>query len=156
ARSIGCPVGTIRVRLSRARERLRDRLTRRGVAPARGALAGWLISDVGAALPPTAAIPTAPVLGGAAWVEATVRAASGLSMGRTAMAGIVSASVIYFYEKVVMGMLIDWCKVAAIWTIGAGLVITGAISVAASGRGGQQQETKSTKPPQGAQAALGA
>src|SRR5262249_40027523 len=41
ARRIGCPVGTVLSRLAWARGRLRDRLTRRGVAPAAaGALAG--------------------------------------------------------------------------------------------------------------------
>ena len=34
ARRMGCPVGTIGVRLARARERLRSRLIRRGIAPA--------------------------------------------------------------------------------------------------------------------------
>ena len=39
ARHLGCPVGTIKSRLVRGRERLRRRLTRRGVAPCAGALA---------------------------------------------------------------------------------------------------------------------
>jgi RNA polymerase sigma factor (sigma-70 family) len=39
ARRLGCPVGTVGVRLSRGREILRTRLTRRGVAPASAALA---------------------------------------------------------------------------------------------------------------------
>jgi RND family efflux transporter MFP subunit len=33
ARRLGCPVGTVKSRLSRARDRLRDRLSRRGLAP---------------------------------------------------------------------------------------------------------------------------
>ncbi|CAN5611185.1 hypothetical protein BH23PLA1_BH23PLA1_34810 [soil metagenome] len=39
ARLLGCPVPTLRTRLTRARKRLRDRLTRRGLAPALGLLA---------------------------------------------------------------------------------------------------------------------
>src|SRR6185437_10455432 len=39
ARSLGWPVGTVKSRLSRGRERLRDRLVRRGVARAGGPLA---------------------------------------------------------------------------------------------------------------------
>src|SRR5262249_1199773 len=42
ARRLGCPVGTVESRLHRARERLRSRLARRGLAPAVGALAGML------------------------------------------------------------------------------------------------------------------
>ena len=38
ARHLGCPIGTIGSRLARGRERLRDRLARRGLAPAVGAL----------------------------------------------------------------------------------------------------------------------
>ncbi len=38
ARQLGCPVGTVQSRLARGRERLRKRLTRRGLAPALGAL----------------------------------------------------------------------------------------------------------------------
>src|SRR5207302_902811 len=34
SRLLGCPLGTVSSRLTRARERLRDRLTRRGFAPA--------------------------------------------------------------------------------------------------------------------------
>jgi RNA polymerase sigma factor (sigma-70 family) len=39
ARRLGCPVGTVESRLSRARERLRARLTRRGLSPTYSALA---------------------------------------------------------------------------------------------------------------------
>jgi RNA polymerase sigma factor (sigma-70 family) len=38
ARSLGCPVGTVASRLARGRQQLRDRLTRRGLAPAAVAL----------------------------------------------------------------------------------------------------------------------
>ena len=41
ARALGWPVGTVKSRQARARQRLRDRLTRRGVAPGLAPLAGW-------------------------------------------------------------------------------------------------------------------
>jgi HlyD family secretion protein len=41
ARALGWPVGTVKSRQARARQRLRDRLTRRGVAPGLAPLAAW-------------------------------------------------------------------------------------------------------------------
>ena len=52
ARRLGCAQGTIMSRLSRGRERLRQRLTRRGLAPAVGLLTAGLSADgAGAAVP---------------------------------------------------------------------------------------------------------
>jgi RNA polymerase sigma factor (sigma-70 family) len=42
ARRLGCPVGTVESRLSRAREQLRTRLARRGLAPTASAMGGIL------------------------------------------------------------------------------------------------------------------
>ncbi len=42
ARRLGCPVGTVESRLSRARDQLRTRLARRGLAPTASAIAGLL------------------------------------------------------------------------------------------------------------------
>ena len=41
ARRLGCPAGTVGVRLKRARERLRGRLTRRGIGLSPAVLAAW-------------------------------------------------------------------------------------------------------------------
>ena len=49
ARLLGCPAGTVSSRLTRARERLRERLTRRGFAPAIVATA--IVSDAAPAVP---------------------------------------------------------------------------------------------------------
>ena len=54
ARHLGCPIGTIGSRLARGRERLRDRLARRGLAPAVGTLVAMLSTDSeGAGMPAT-------------------------------------------------------------------------------------------------------
>jgi RNA polymerase sigma factor (sigma-70 family) len=53
AERLGCPVGTVESRLFRARERLRARLIRRGLAPTAGAIVGALLpAEASAALTP--------------------------------------------------------------------------------------------------------
>jgi RNA polymerase sigma factor (sigma-70 family) len=51
ARRLGCPVGTVESRLSRGRQRLRDRLVRRGLAPAAAAMSAELAREASAAMP---------------------------------------------------------------------------------------------------------
>src|SRR5262249_4964781 len=52
AAELRCPPGTVSSRLTRARERLRDRLARRGLALSAGALAAAVSPQAGAAGPP--------------------------------------------------------------------------------------------------------
>ena len=52
ARHLGLPVGTVKSRQARGRQRLRDRLLRRGLAPSSGLV-------LGAALPPALPVPAA-------------------------------------------------------------------------------------------------
>jgi RNA polymerase sigma factor (sigma-70 family) len=69
ARQLGCPVGTVESRLSRARAQLRDRLARRGLAPAPSALGALFRPQVlSEALPPL--------------IEATLQAARDHSASR--------------------------------------------------------------------------
>ncbi len=51
AAQLGCPVGTVKSRLSRGREQLRSRLVRRGVAPSAGLLAATLAAESAHAVP---------------------------------------------------------------------------------------------------------
>jgi hypothetical protein len=118
ARRIGCPVGTIRVRLSRARDKLRDRLTRRGFAPsALSAIAGLEGSSVsvgGAAVSP---LPSR-------WVESTVKAAIGSTSAR-ATAEVVSATVLVLSREVIRNMLMTHVKLAGVGLLSAGILATG-------------------------------
>jgi RNA polymerase sigma factor (sigma-70 family) len=75
ARHLGWPTGTIKSRLNRGRQRLRDRLVRRGVAPA---IAGAALSsgsaDAAIAVPPELARTTAGLMAGAGAPSAGVLA----------------------------------------------------------------------------------
>src|SRR5690349_8984889 len=70
ARQLGWPLGTIKSRLNRGRQRLRDRLVRRGVAPS---LAAPLLSGSGWMGPADAASSVSPAL-----AEATIRMMAGV------------------------------------------------------------------------------
>ena len=89
ARRLGCPVGTVESRLSRARDRLRIRLTRRGLAPTASVL-GLVASGADASA--AVALP--------AIVERTVEAAIGLSSQRV---GIL-ASLLHRWGRPVLGV----------------------------------------------------
>src|SRR5262249_44793135 len=132
-------VETVRVRLSRARERLRDRLIRRGIGPERVAAVGWVTAD------PVANLPLAPrssagnLLGGAAWVEATVKGARALGAGRAAGAGAVPASVVFSDEGVIRSMAVNRWKTVAILLLATAMTVAGAIVFAAGGPGAQDK-----------------
>jgi hypothetical protein len=51
ARRLACPVGTVESRLSRGRQRLRDRLVRRGLAPAAAAVWAETAREASASIP---------------------------------------------------------------------------------------------------------
>ena len=84
ARELRCPPGTLATHLRRARERLRSRLTRRGVT---------------AAIPPVAAGPTAPVP-----VRIALQALRQTPCGRATAAGVVSTSAATLAARTLMMM----------------------------------------------------
>jgi RNA polymerase sigma factor (sigma-70 family) len=100
ARRLRCPVGTVGVRLSRARERLRSRLLRRGIVPAGVLSAAFLGAEEGSACLP------------AALAGATVRAAAGFAARDVAAAGLVSAPVLALTHAVLKVMALARLKVA--------------------------------------------
>jgi RNA polymerase sigma factor (sigma-70 family) len=85
AQHLGCPPGTVATRLSRARERLRVRLTRQGLAVGGSLVALSLATRAAPAVPP-------------ALVAGTVRAAS---------AGVIPATITTLMEGVCKAMFMD-------------------------------------------------
>ena len=129
ARRIGCPVGTIRVRLSRARDRLRDRLTRRGFGPAALVPAGWPIEG-------RAPVPPALVAG---LTDATAHAAWTLTAGRAAAVGTVPASALALSDEVIRMMMIAHWKVVVAGILALGVTSAGVMVVAGGGPTGQEK-----------------
>lgn len=105
-----CPVGTIGVRLKRARQRLRVRLTRRGLAPSAGLL--------GALLGARAATAWVP----ATLVDATIQAAAAFAACEARAIGLAAAPVVGLAEAVLRTMVLRRASTAA--RLLAGLAIT--------------------------------
>jgi RNA polymerase sigma factor (sigma-70 family) len=112
ASCLGCPKGTILSRLARARERLRARLTKRGITLSTAALAALVTGQTASAAVPTAL--TATTLA-AAMILATTGAAT----------GAVSAPVLTLMKGVLQAMFVTKVKVAAAVLVGASLIAGG-------------------------------
>jgi RND family efflux transporter MFP subunit len=99
ARCLGLPVGTVKSRLARGRQRLRDRLVRRGLTPDAGLLA-------------TLPVPAGPdALLPAALIDATAGAAARFLTART----IAPGSALFLAQGVLRSMfLLRWLKLASI------------------------------------------
>jgi RNA polymerase sigma factor (sigma-70 family) len=128
ARRIGCPVGTVRVRLSRARDRLRKRLTRRGFGPALHVLSGES-DEARQWVPPALA---------AGWVEKVVQSAVTWEASR-AVSGTVPALALTLSEEVIRMMTLAKWKAVAVMAAVA-LTSAGALVFAAGGSGQAQKE----------------
>jgi hypothetical protein len=112
ARQLGWPVGTVKSRLARGRERLRDRLTRRGLAPSIGLGAALAADGSHAAVP-------------AALADATVQAALQVAARSAAATQVISAAVNSLAGKVVKEMLLSKLRTAAVFTLALGLITAG-------------------------------
>jgi len=112
AAQLRCPVGTVKSRLSRGRERLRSLLVRRGLS-------------ISSALPfstrgPESA-PGVPV----DLMNRTTRTAIQLSAGRTIAAGVLSTQATALVEGVIHSMFVSKLKIAAAAVLAASLTIAG-------------------------------
>jgi RNA polymerase sigma factor (sigma-70 family) len=105
-----CPQGTILSRLSRARERLRQRLTRRGVTPA-GVLGMASFTEAASGAVPQTLI------------NSTIRTASHIIARKGA--GVVSARVTALTKEVLVAMLFSKVKVTATALLMIGSLLAG-------------------------------
>jgi RNA polymerase sigma factor (sigma-70 family) len=129
ARQLGCPAGTIATRLARARQRLRRRLTGRGLTLAAGPLAAVFAPEVEAAVP-------------AALTAGTIKALA---------AGVVSARVAGLAERVLRTLALAPLKqtvtvLLAVVLLGFGGLLT---YRAMAGPAGERPQPEAPPPPAG-------
>ena len=143
ARVLNCPSGTISIRVSRARELLRQRLVRRGVAVSTVLASTTLASET-----TTAAMPVG-------LAETTIEAAMHFAAGPASTAGAVSAAVSHLTEGVLRTMTLTRITLASALvlttvsvTSGIGILVTGLPQVKARGLqdvAGQAQDQPAEK-----------
>jgi RNA polymerase sigma factor (sigma-70 family) len=108
ARQLGCPVGTVRSRLARGRERLRGRLRRWGIPSAE-----------------QSGVEIAPKPVPAALLKSTIEVVLQVPVGGALTAGAVSTSVTALAEGVLRAMLLTKIKTMSALTLAVGVTVVG-------------------------------
>ena len=98
AQQLGCPVGTLQSRLARGRQRLQDRLTRRGLAPSVAFL------GTGASPQVASAVLSKTLL------HSTIRAAMQLHAGNAGVEGAITAGVAMLKNEVARSLFMSKLK----------------------------------------------
>ncbi|HTU92729.1 MAG TPA: sigma-70 family RNA polymerase sigma factor [Gemmataceae bacterium] len=113
AGELRCPVGTIKTRLSRAREMLRKRLTRRGLVLSTTALSAAMLAEASAAsLQP-------------ALIDPTLKAAMSFAAGNVAAGGLVSAQAAELTKGVLHTMFVTKMKTLAALVLALTMIVGG-------------------------------
>jgi RNA polymerase sigma factor (sigma-70 family) len=112
AQRLRCPAGTVRSRLSRAYDKLRRELTKRGVGMPAAGISAVLASR------------TASAFVSSALCESTARAAMNFA-ARRAVAGAISASAVGLAHDVLRSMLFHKLKLTMLSLLFAGAIATG-------------------------------
>ena len=133
---LGVSEGTLSSRLARAKEQLRGRLTRRGLALSAAALTSALSQEANATI-------VAPAL-----VDSTIRVAI-LVAGGSSLAGVVTTSVATLIEGVLKAMLVAKLKLIVLSVAAVALVTTAAGVVARIPRSRFRYASRSGSPPSG-------
>jgi RNA polymerase sigma factor (sigma-70 family) len=133
ARHLGCPKGTVLSRLSRARERLRSRLLRRGVTLSAGLFTAVLTEKAAAATVP------------AAYLDSTLKAALSVAAGPLATA-CLSTPVVALTQGAIRAMFWSELKFAAATLLVLGAAGMGATVWSGWVRGQGQPEAQVTAP----------